>query len=229
MLVIYSSIIAGVGNSVATETVEKNYNDLQIMNFIYMWLSGWFAICMLCLYQPFMELVFGKDMLFPMSTVIGFCCYFYVLKTGDILCLYMEANGLYWQYRYVTIAEANLNILLNFILGKYFGTLGIVSATTISLLLTTNSWGTFIVFKNYFKNQRLSEYFGSHLLYLVVAIGVGIITMIFCDFVSTNTIVSLLKKAVICTLVPNILFILVYFKSVQFKKAFQFVKNVVHL
>ena len=228
MLIIYGSIVAGVGNSVATETVEKNYEDLKTLNFIYMWISGWFAICLLCLYQPFTVLFFGENMLFPFTTVIAFCCYFYVLKTGDMLCLYAEANGLYWHQRYVAIAEGGFNILLNFILGKYFGALGIVSATTISLLLSTNSWGASIVFKNYFKNQRLSEYFGRHFLYLLVTIIVGFITLWFCNLISENTIAALLKKAVVCTIVPNTLFMLIYFKSIQFKKAFQFLKNVVH-
>ncbi|NMA49143.1 MAG: hypothetical protein GX947_05160 [Tissierellia bacterium] len=229
MLIIYGSIVAGVGNSVATETVEKNYEDLKTLNFIYMWISGWFAICLLCLYQPFTALLFGENMLFPFTTVIAFCCYFYVLKTGDMLSLYVETNGLYWQRRYLAITEAVCNIFLNYILGKYFGALGIVSATTISLLLTTNSWGASIVFKNYFKNQRLTEYFGCHLLYLVVTIVVGIITLKFCDLISIFSIESLLVKITICTFVPNILFMLVYFKTVQFKKSFQFLKNIVSL
>lgn len=229
MLVIYGAIVAGVGNSVATETVEKNYEDLKTLNFIYMWISGWFAICLLCLYQPFTVLFFGKGLLFPFATVIAFCFYFYVLKIGDMLCLYTDANGLYWQRRYLAIAEACCNIILNYILGKYFGALGIVSATAISLLLTTNTWGASIVFKNYFKNQRLTEYFGCHLLYLVVTIVVGIITLKFCDLISIFSIESLLVKITICTFVPNILFMLVYFKTVQFKKSFQFLKNIVSL
>ena len=38
LAVIMESIIAGVGNSVATETTNKNYNDFKKFNFIYIWI-----------------------------------------------------------------------------------------------------------------------------------------------------------------------------------------------
>ncbi len=229
ILIIYGSIVAGIGNSVATESVEKNYNDLQIMNFIYMWLSGWCAICLLCLYQPFTELLFGKDMLFPFSTVIAFCCYFYILKTGDIICLYSEANGLYWKRRYVAITEAVCNIFLNFILGKYFGALGIVSATTLSLLLTTNSWGAFIVFKNYFVKEKISHYFYSHLFYLTLTIITGLITLIICRQITSVSFLSFLIKMIICIFVPNILYYIFYCRTNIFRKSLAFLKKIIHL
>ena len=226
MSIIYDGSVAGVGNSVASESVEKNYEDLQFFNFIYMWLSGWFAICLLCLFQPFTALFFGKNMLFPFSTVIAFCIYFYILKMGDMLSLYKDANGLFWQTRYIAIAEIILNILLNYIFGKYFGALGIVSATTISLLLTTNTFGASIVFKNYFKKQRLSEYFSKHLIYLFVTICIGIITFFICNLISSYSFIAFFQKALICVILPNILFLLIYFKTPQFKKAILFFKNI---
>lgn len=227
MLIIYGSIVAGVGNSVATETVEKNYEDLQIFNFIYMWLSGWCSICLLCLYQPFMELVFGYNMLFPLSTVIAFCCYFYVLKTGDILSLYIEAKGLYWQQRYVALAEAAANIFLNFILGKYLGSLGIVLATTISLLLTTNSWGASIVFKNYFKNQSIYKYFTKHFIYLSTTIISGYITFIFCKRINSVSTISIIIRILICIFIPNIVYLLFYYRTSLFKKSLAFIKKLI--
>ena len=37
--IIISSITASVGNSIVTETVEKNYNDMNKFNFMYMWIT----------------------------------------------------------------------------------------------------------------------------------------------------------------------------------------------
>lgn len=61
---------------------------------------------MLCLYQPFMTIWMGKDMLLPVSTMILFCAYLYIMKIGDVLAIYSGAAGLYWESRFVTIAEA---------------------------------------------------------------------------------------------------------------------------
>ena len=52
--IVYSAMTAGLGNSIAMESVEKNYRDFMKFSFMNSWLVGWFTICLICLYQPFM-------------------------------------------------------------------------------------------------------------------------------------------------------------------------------
>jgi O-antigen/teichoic acid export membrane protein len=77
------SFMGGVGNHVATRDVEENYQEMKRLDFIYLWIGGWCMICLLCLYQPFMKLWMGEDMLLPMSAVGLICLYFYLLKLGE--------------------------------------------------------------------------------------------------------------------------------------------------
>ena len=58
--VIFSACTAGIGNSIVVETKEKNYRDLKKFTFIICWGAGFCSACLLCLYQPFMELWVGK-------------------------------------------------------------------------------------------------------------------------------------------------------------------------
>lgn len=58
--VVFSSCMAGIGNSIVIETKEKNYDDLNKFTFIICWGAGFCSVCLLCLYQPFMELWVGK-------------------------------------------------------------------------------------------------------------------------------------------------------------------------
>ena len=60
----------GVGNHVATKSVEENFQELKKIDFVYLWVSGWFTICLLCMYQPFMRLWMGEEMLLSFSAVI---------------------------------------------------------------------------------------------------------------------------------------------------------------
>jgi len=132
MATVEPAILGGVGNSIVIESREKNYLDMTRINFAYMWIGGWFAICLLCLYQPFTELAWKKDMLLPFGAAALFAVYFYVLKMGDIRHVYVSAKGLWWENRYRAIAEALGNLVLNYILGKYFGIYGILAATLIT-------------------------------------------------------------------------------------------------
>lgn len=221
--VVATSILAGVGNSIVTEGQQKNYADMKKFNFIYMWLGGWSTICLLCLYQPFTEIFFGKDMLFPFPVVVLFCVYFYVLKMGDIRSVYSDAKGLWWENRYRAILESVTNLVLNFVLGKFFGVYGIIIATLISLFFVNFIWGSSIIYKYYFTEIRISEYYLLHLFYAVVTFGSCAATLFVCSILNVAGVTGLLLRFLICMILPNILYFLCYFRTPMFLEAKKFV------
>lgn len=219
MFIIIASITSGIGNSVASESVEKNYADMNKINFIYMWISGWCTICLACLYQPFMRLWAGAEKMFPVSVMLLFCIYFYVLKIGDIRGVYFEVNGLWWENRYKAIAESVSNIVLNYFLGKYFGVYGILLATILTIVIINFGYGSRIVFQYYFGLDKLPEYYYRNLIYLVMTLISGGLTYICCSFLKNETIIAFIGKMCICVIVPNIVYLALYFRNKDFKIA----------
>lgn len=207
----------GAGNSVAMETQEKNYHDMCRMNFLYMWLAGWCMTCMLCLYQPFMTIWMGENMLLPVSTMLLFCVYLYIMKLGDVLAIYIGAQGLYWERRYITIAEAAANILLNYFLGKYFGIAGILWATIISMVGINFLIGCRIVFKHYFTKFSANAYIWQHFKYAAVSSVVASITYGVCQLVKIQGFLGLIIIGVICVILPNVLYYLAYCRTQSYK------------
>ena len=67
--VVFAACMAGIGNSIVVETKDKNYRDLNKFTFIICWGAGECSVCLLCLYQPFMELWVGKDLMLSFSAV----------------------------------------------------------------------------------------------------------------------------------------------------------------
>lgn len=208
--IISSSILGGIGNSVVTENVEKNYQDMTKINFLYMWLSGWCSICLMCLFQPFMEIWMGSELVLPLPVVILLCLYFYSLKIGDIRTIYVQANGLWWENRYRAIVEVICNIILNYFLGKTFGIYGIISATLITILVINFGYGSRIIFQYYFKEQDVKEYYYYHIKYMFVTIVIGFITYFICTLFQKNLLFVLLIRGVICCIIPNILYYIIY-------------------
>ena len=219
MYIIVASITSGIGNSVASESVEKNYADMNKINFIYMWISGWCAICLACLYQPFMRMWAGKEKVFPVSVMLLFCIYFYALKIGDIRGVYFEVNGLWWENRYKAVAESVSNLVLNYVLGKYFGVYGILLATIITILVINFGYGSRIVFEFYFGLDKLPEYYYRNLIYLIMTLISGGVTYVCCSLLPVDGIVAFIGKICICVIIPNILYLILYFKNKDFKIA----------
>lgn len=225
MDVVTTSMSASVGNSVATESVEKNYKMLNIFTFIFEWICGWCTVCLLCLYQPFMKLWIGEDNMFSFSVVVALCIYFYVWTAGDIRSQYTDASGLWYKEKGRSIAETIGNIVLNFVMIKYWGILGVVLATAISIVFIGIPWSTSIVFKNYFCGEKWTTYTVKQILYAFSTLVACIVTYIGCGFVHKEGLLGLIIRGVICIIVPNICYVLMFFKTKIGKESYEFVKE----
>lgn len=225
--IVCTSILAGVGNSIVSESKSKNYYDMCKFNFIYMWLSGWSTICMLCMFQRFMTLWMGTDMVLNMRIVYLICIYFYILKMGDIRGTYSDAKGLWWENRYRAIAESIVNIVLNYVLGKLMGLAGIVLATIISLFVLNFLYGSQILFKYYFTNVSVMDYFKRQGLYASITLLAAFITYGITNRININGVWGLLIVFVICLVVPNCIYLLVYYRNKDFKESIKFIKQII--
>ena len=216
MNVITSAMLAGIGNSMTTETQEKNYNDFSVFNFIYVWIAGWAAVTMLCLYQDFMVLWVGEELTLPFLAAIVFSIYFYALKICDIRITYVSAAGLWWENRYRSIAETITNVVLNYIFVRIWGLYGIVLATVIPLVVINFFMGGKILFKYYFTKFKIDNYLIDNIVYAAVTLIAAVLTLAITKLVTINGFVGLTIKGLICCIVPNIIFFAFYFKTKKF-------------
>ncbi len=102
-------LIPAVGNSIACESKEKNYKDFQKFLLIYQWIVIWMSVCTLCLFQPFIKLWVGEELMLPNNIAILFAIYFFIFKWLDIVYVYMEASGIWWQGKMFPLISAASN------------------------------------------------------------------------------------------------------------------------
>lgn len=222
-----NSIRATVGNSVTSETVEKNFNDFGAMYLVYMWISGWCATCLFCLFQPFMRLWMGEDLMFPISTVILICIYFVLLCLSDIIALYKDGAGLWWQGRYRVVIEAISNLILSFLFGWLWGVNGLLIAMIITLSILGHGYGGYIVFHYYFKGYSFLSFIVTQIGYLVIISIVSYITFLICTLIHGGNYFQLIIDSVICIICPNILYYAFFRFLPSWKDALLFVKNII--
>ena len=222
LAVIKTAMAGGVGNSIAMETVEKNMDDMNSINFLFMVISGWCSVCMLCLYQPFMKFWVGSKMLLPMYMAVTFSAYFYILMMGEIKMLYYESVGIWWQGRYLSIVEAIANLILNWVFVKNFGLFGILLATMISYVIFNFIGGVILLYKYYFKGFNIGKYFIDHAKYLIITICVAVTTYFVTSFVGLEGLLGLILRGIICVIIPGIMYFLIYFKTKEFRKSLKF-------
>lgn len=142
---------------------------------------------------------------------------------SDVRYIYELARGLWWENRHRSIAEAISNLVLNYILGRFFGVYGIIIATIFSLFFINFLYGTRIIFKYYFTSNSMAEYFFSQLKYAGGTLVACCVTFGICNIIS-DSIIGFIIKCFVCAILPNVLYWLMYHKSNIYIKAYQWVK-----
>lgn len=72
------------------------------------------------------------------------------------------------------------------------------------------------------------NYFIIYVMYVVLTLLVGGITTYICNIlISGNTFISLIKRGIICVFIPNLIYILIFFKTKEFKYMFNSILNLI--
>ena len=223
--VINLAISAGVGNSIATESTEKNYEDLKKFHYYFSWISAWCSICMLCLYQPFMELWVGKELTAPYIIAVFFSLYFYIGQMGQMRSVYSGGYGIWWEFRFSNIIEVICNLILNFILGFFFGMKGIVFATILTVLIFGVIISDIITLKTCF-NKKSGEFLLITFIYFVFTSLCAIIVYLICStFSYSNLLLTFAIRFGICLIVPNIYFFIMSCLNKKHRNYLSFMKD----
>ncbi len=218
--IVFMSITAGIGNSLITESVEKNYRDFLTLTFIMSWIICVCCCCFIGMYQTFMKIWVGKDLLLGFGMVILFCIYFYVRQMAMIWATVKDAAGLWHKDRFRAIIGASINLALNISLVRFIGLYGILLSTIVSVLFISWPWLIHNVFK-YVYVRNVKTYLISILKYMITTIVIcGIITTI-CNLIPEEGLAFLAIRGIICFICSNVFLFAVFRRTAEFKSSLQ--------
>lgn len=220
--IITASITAGVGNKMVTNSKDDNYEDFKNFTFANGWLCSWCAVCLLCLYQHFMKLWVGIDLVFPFSTMVLMVLYFLLPRVTSMTYTYREAAGLWWEDRFRPLIATIVNLVTNIILVRIIGMNGVIISTLICTVFINIPWGSIILFKHYFMRNSL-EYFGKVIYYILITVLASVVALFICNKLPEIGFLFLIVKGLICIVVPNLVFLAFYHKL----KEYQYTKKMI--
>ena len=215
MGIAYSGVLAGIGNSLVTETEENNYQLFKNMNFLMMWIVTWCSVCFLCLLQPFMEMWMGKNMMYEMPTVILFVIYFFSWQFRVTVINFKDAAGAWNADILKPYVSAGVNLIINIILIRVIGINGVLISTIICMVFINFPWETNVLFKQVFHRSPREFYF-DQLSFVVKTIAVCVLTYYVCSFVCLGGVVGFAIKIAICCILPNFVIILLSYRTKEF-------------
>lgn len=230
LTICYTSITPTIGNAIITENVEKNYKTFLKLTFLNLWVVSWFSICLLVLYQNFMVLWAGKELLLSDGVVIALVMAFYVAYMRFITTTYKDACGMWEEDKlkpYV-ICLGNLILDLFFVKVLYWGVLGVIITTLFLRIAVAVPWETAVLFKYYFKRSCL-EYFKLLIRWTIIFCFACAVTLSVCRYMCGEVfgVKQMIIRIMIAIVIPNLLFVLVNIKSVYLKTIVKLAKTII--
>lgn len=222
MLVVSSAMGASIGNSIASESVEKNFQDIRHFQFIYSFICSICTACLIGLYQPFMNLWVGESLMLSDGNMILFCVYFYLINMCNIRNQYINGTGMWWELKISFILEALGNLLLNIVLGKVIGITGILLATIVTIFVFNYLTRTHKLFIQYFKSgEKLFNL--DQIQYLLVTAVSSTIVFVACSAMKFDGIVQILLNGTVAVFVSAVCFLLAFCRTERFAYALELI------
>lgn len=225
---ILSGINASIGNLVATESKDKNYEIFKVVYFVNFWIYSFSCIFLYNLLEPFIKWWIGEGYLLGRGTFIVILVNFYIAGLRTSIGTFKEKAGIFKEDQYIPIFESIVNLVASILLANKLGLVGVFLGTTISTVALPLWNQPRLVYKKLFK-KPLIEYFKSYIIYILLTILLGYLTSEVCNiFVSGFSFSSLVIRGVICTILPNIMLVLVFYRTNEFKYLLKSIINVVN-
>lgn len=218
VLLLTTSAQAGIGNRIALNAQAENRRLFERYTFLICAVSAVCCCCFLNLYQPFITLWLGADMLLDGSIVVTLCVYFYVFLLMVPGNTFENASGL-WQYdRTRPLLEGLLNLGMNLVLVRFIGLHGILLSTIFSMLFFSIPWLYYNVTKRLFGGGFLS-YGGRLLRYAAAGAGMCLVSYLLCALIPEGIppVAGLLVRGGVSVSVPAAMLYILYHRGEEWK------------
>lgn len=218
---IFNGITASVGNFNASENDKRKIDFFSVINLLNFWLYGWCTISFIILSSDIIRILFGAKYILSDPVVFIIAINFYTVGMQSAVWTYKNTLGLFDYGKYLTFLTGMINIVLSIFLGQKWGLFGIFLATFISRLLTNIWYDPYAVYKYGLGNNPF-VYFGKYIIYFII--------LLLCTFILIVIIklfnISFIFKLIMCIVLPNVFFLLCFFKTKEYIFLFEKCKTI---
>lgn len=222
---IFNGITASVGNHNALETQEHKYSLFKSINLANFWLFGWAAIGIFVCSTDLVNLLFGKTYTLSIEIPLIIAVNFYMVGMQSAVWTYKNTMGIFRQGRYLLFLTAVINLVASIWLGKIWGLFGILFASALSRLFT-NTWYDPYAIHKYGFGRSVFPYYLRYVMYTIILVATGTVCFLVCKMLHFSLVINIILKIILCSIIPNVVFLLCFAWTPEFQYLLSFVKRV---
>lgn len=222
---VFNNIYHSVGNLVAKESIDKVYSVYKTYRLVNFWLYSFSTIFLTILLEDFITLWIGLDFLMEEGLLLVLMAIFYERGMRNSITTVKTTAGIFHEDRFTPLCQAAINLIISILLVQRLGIIGVFIGTLVSALAFP-FWRTpYLVYKKVFQ-KPVSHYFLIYTLFTTIGLGTYFLTNFICSFITTGDILDLVLRALICLIVPNSVYLCIFYRTDEFKYLFGIFKSI---
>ena len=132
--ILFHSVTASIGNLCVDESEDRQYSVFKKIQYVALFAAVFSYICYICLFNPFVEIWVGSDMVMSMWVVFAISLNAMVGYFRKAVTAFKDAKGMFRNDWYKPLLEAGVGIGLAIGLSYEWGTFGVVLGYTLSTI-----------------------------------------------------------------------------------------------
>jgi O-antigen/teichoic acid export membrane protein len=209
---LFNSLVGSVGNLNASSDSDTQYRFFKSLSLANFWFYGWAGIGMTFVSSDLVSWFYGNEYILPMGIPLLLALNFYTIGTIHACYTVKSTLGLFRYGQYILLFTGVINLVLDILLGRLWGIVGIYLATLFARLCTNLWYEPYAVYRyGFHKPYRL--YLQSCITNTLVLLAAGVVCWSLCGLCHFQAPVNVLLKVVICTVIPNVIFFFCFHKT----------------
>lgn len=215
VLILFNSVVAGLGNLAVTATKERFEQVFDEANFANFWIYGVCAACFVVLLTPFVRLWAGEGYAIDAASLALIVLNFYLQGQCTIYNNARIAKGNFNMDKWWSLLQAVVNLAVSVFAAMWIGLAGVYVGTVVSRLVfvVSRPCSTY----RFLFGRSPSEYFRKLLVYLgAVAVATAVCWGTCAPLLANPGWPAFAVSALVCLAVPNFVFFLLFRRSREF-------------
>lgn len=244
---IFNGILASFGNLLSTESRKKVYDNFNVLYFLNFLLYSFIVSAFICLVTPFIGIWTGEGSAFNIIITVSIASYLYIYGIRQSIGMAKVGAGIYDPDKYIAIIGAVITLISSLILVKYFGISGVMLGNIIGIMSIPYWVQPYLVYNEIFK-MHVKTYHYKFALYTCLTALYAYITYMSCTWIlngsNTINVVSgslmsivhvsqnsaclisqVIIYGIICLIIPNVLNVILFYRTVEFKNLLAAVRS----
>lgn len=211
----FGSVISGFGNLAAASTKENFHKVFHAANFLNFWIYGFCSIAFFVLIPPFITLWIGSDKLIDTPSFLLIVINCYLQGQHNLYHNARIAVGDFNKDKWCSLLQAIVNLVVSIWGAIHFGLVGVYIGTVVSRLSLSIAQPYTTYSLMFGVSSR--EYYGYLVKYFCATLLAGLLC-VFATFrlLAVVTVWRFLLAALIVAVLPNAVFLLLFYRSAEF-------------